>query len=94
MKKILIGLIVISVTGILLAGNPPASYSTSRGSGTIMISGSGTYQTDLNEELRSSIWNLGIDGALFLFPQFAGGLEFGYYKSMNESGDMDNPTIY
>jgi len=58
-----------------------------------MISGSGTYQTDLSQDYRSSLWNLGIDGALFFFPQFAGGLEFGYYRAMHESGDMDDPTV-
>ncbi|MCF6239452.1 MAG: porin family protein, partial [Candidatus Marinimicrobia bacterium] len=76
-----------------IAANPPASYSTSRASGTIMISGSGTYQTDLSQDLRSSYWNLGTDAALFLFPQLAGGIEFGYNKTMVETGAVDDPTI-
>ena len=58
-----------------------------------MISGTGTYQTDLNQDLRTSFWNINTDAALFLFPQFAGGIEFGYGKVMNESGDKDDPTI-
>jgi len=70
-----------------------SSYSTSRGSGTIMISGTGSYQTDLSEELRSSKWNISTDAALFIFPQIAAGLEFGYGKKMFETGDVDEPTI-
>ncbi|MEA3287166.1 MAG: outer membrane beta-barrel protein [Candidatus Marinimicrobia bacterium] len=93
MKKIIVLLITLTVAGSIMAASPPSSYSTSRGSGTIMISGSGTYTTDLGQDLKSSAWNLGVDGALFLFPQLAGGIEFGYQKSMDESGDMDDPTV-
>lgn len=58
-----------------------------------MISGTGSYQTDLNEDLRSSFWNINTDLALFLFPQFAAGIDLGYQKSMSESGDEDDPNV-
>lgn len=94
MKTILTILISIAVAGSVLAENQSTSYSTSRGSGTIMISGSGSYQTDLNQDLRRSMWSISTDGALFLFPQFAAGIDFGYGKFMSESGDVDDPTVY
>jgi len=84
MKRMVLILVVIGLSGAMMAINAQTSYSTSRGSGTIMISGSGTYTTDLDQDLKSSEWNLGIDGALFLFPQIAVGLEFGYDKSFEE----------
>lgn len=93
MKKTLLIIMAISLAGSLIAANPPSSYSTSRASGTIMISGAGTYQTDLSEDHRGSLWSLGIDGALFFFPQLAAGLEFGYHRAMQESGDEDDPTV-
>ncbi|MCF7808148.1 MAG: porin family protein [Candidatus Marinimicrobia bacterium] len=60
------------------------SYATIRQSGTIMISGAGTYETDLSADLKESDWNLGVDGALFFFPWLAAGLEFGYQKHFEE----------
>lgn len=68
-------------------------YVTNRGSGTIMISGSGTYQTDLSADFKVSEWNLGVDGALFFFPMLAAGLEFGYHKEFQElDNGTDSPT--
>ncbi len=84
MKKIILILLVIGLSGATMLVNAQSSYSTSRGSGTIMLSGSGTYTTDLSQDLKSSNWDLGVDGALFLFPQLAVGLEFGYDKAYRE----------
>ncbi len=107
MKNIISILISMIVVGSVLAAPPSTSYSTSRGSGTIMISGSGTYTTELDQEFKSSEWNLAVDGALFLFPQLAAGLEFGYRKEYEEqppessiAGDVENigkllgPRVY
>lgn len=94
MKKFMTLLVIFGLTGILSMSFAQSSYSTSRASGTIMISGSGSYSTDLSEDLRSSIWNINTDLALFLFPQFAGGIDLGYGKSMQESGDEDDPDVY
>jgi len=58
-----------------------------------MISGAGTYQTDLSDDLRSSRWGINSDIALFLFPQFAAGIDLGYEKEMTESGDEDDPNV-
>ncbi len=98
--KIFFALIVLmSFTGTLLASDYQTNYSTSRASGTIMIAGSGTYETDLNKDLRESFWRINTDAALFLFPQFAAGIEFGYGKDMHEELDdvaipEDDPTVY
>lgn len=92
MKKFLMVMVILAFVGSAIAQNPN-QYATSRTSGTIMISGSGTYETDLSQELKSSKWNIGTDAALFLFPQFAGGIEFGYGKKMVESGNIDEPTV-
>ena len=89
MQKFTILLITLTLAASILAASPPTSYSTSRGSGTIMISGSGTYTTDLDQDLKSSAWNLGVDGALFLFPQLAAGLEFGYHKDFAQLAAID-----
>ncbi len=89
MKKLLTVLIALAIVGSVIAANP-TTYSTSRASGTIMISGSGTYTTDLKQDLKSSAWNLGIDGALFLFPQLAAGLEFGYSKDFYQNAAVDD----
>jgi opacity protein-like surface antigen len=91
MKKILLLLLIIVFASTVIA---QSSYSTSKGSGTIMISGAGTYSTVLDQELKSSEWDLGVDGALFLFPQLAAGLEFGYKKAYHQEettsgGDPD-----
>lgn len=85
---------VLCLTGIALAESPAPAYATSRASGTIMISGSGTYQTDLSQDLRSSLWGINTDAALFIFPQVAAGIDFGYGKSMAQVGDVDDPDIY
>ena len=55
MKKFLILLILVSFTVTAMA----QSYTTNRGSGAIMISGSGTYSTILDQEYKSSEWDLG-----------------------------------
>jgi len=93
MKKFMTLLIVSGLSGMLSFAYSQSSYSTSRGSGTIMISGTASYQTDLSEDLRSSLWNVNTDLALFLFPQFAAGLDLGYMRSMSESGDEDDPDV-
>lgn len=93
MKKFMTLLIVLGLSGMLSFAYSQSSYSTSRGSGTIMISGTASYQTDLSEDLRSSLWNVNTDLALFLFPQFAAGLDLGYMRSMSESGDEDDPDV-
>ncbi len=93
MKKLMTLLVALGLTGMLNLAFAQSSYSTSRASGTIMISGSGTYQTDLSQELRSSLWGINSDIALFLFPQFAAGIDLGYGRSMNESGDEDDPDV-
>ncbi len=90
MKKIFMTLTVLTFATAAFA---QSSYSTSRGSGTIMISGTGSYQTDLSEDLRSSVWGINSDIALFLFPQFAAGIDLGYGKEMDESGDEDDPNV-
>ena len=84
MKTLFNLLMSIALAGSVLAANQPTTYSTSRGSGTIMISGSGTYQTDLNQDLKNSSWALSTDAALFLFPQLAAGVEFGYTKDYQQ----------
>jgi len=58
-----------------------------------MISGSGTYQTDLSQDLRSSHWGINTDAALFIFPQIAAGIDFGYGKGTFESGDEEDPDV-
>ena len=93
MKKLMTLLIALGLMGMLNLAYGQSSYSTSKASGTIMISGSGNYETDLNEDLRSSTWNISTDAALFIFPQLAAGLEFGYGKQMFETGDVDDPTV-
>ncbi len=94
MNKKLMTIILITAVGSLVAADSPEAYSTSRGTGTIMLSGSGTYQTDLSQDLKSSVWRLNTDVALFLFPQLAGGIDFGYGKSMAEFGSVDDPVVY
>lgn len=94
MNKMITLLIAFSLIGNVMAQSHSTTYSTSRASGTIMISGSGTYETDLSQDLRSSFWVINTDAALFLFPQFAAGIDFGYGKVMNEEGDEDDPTVY
>ena len=93
MKKIMTLLLALGLTGVLNLAFAQSSYSTARASGTIMISGTGSYQTDLSEELRSSVWGINSDIALFLFPQFAAGIDLGYGKNMDESGDEDDPNV-
>ncbi|MCF7825491.1 MAG: outer membrane beta-barrel protein [Candidatus Marinimicrobia bacterium] len=94
MKKLMTLLIAFALMGMLTLSYGQTSYSTSRISGTIMISGSGTYQTDLSQDLRSSLWGINTDLALFLFPQFAAGIDLGYGKSMNQLGDPDDPDVF
>jgi hypothetical protein len=94
MKKLTTLLVVLGLTGMLTLSYGQTSYSTSRTSGTIMISGTGSYQTDLSQDLRSSVWNINTDLALFLFPQFAAGIDLGYGKAMQETGDKDDPDVY
>jgi len=92
MKKIIPLMIMLAITATAMAQTP--HYATKRASGALMISGSGAYSTDLSQELRRSNWGLNTDVALFLFPQLAGGIDFGYGRDMRESGDVDDPTIY
>lgn len=93
MKKLMTQLIAFGLMGVAVFAYGQTSYSTSRASGTIMISGSGSYQTDLSQELRASVWGVNTDLALFLFPQFAAGIDLGYHKSSHESGDPDDPDV-
>jgi len=86
-------LFTVGLLGTMNTTLAQSQYSTSKGSGTIMISGSGTYRTDLSQDLRSSFWLINTDAALFLFPQFAAGIDFGYQKKMNEIGDDVEPTV-
>ena len=58
MKKLMTLLIALGLLGMINLSYAQTSYSTSRASGTIMISGTGTYQTDLNQDLRTSFWNI------------------------------------
>ena len=90
MKQIIM---ILTILTLATAAFAQSSYSTSRGSGTIMISGTGSYQTDLSEDLRSSVWGINSDIALFLFPQFAAGIDLGYGKEMDESGYEDDPNV-
>ncbi len=94
MKRLFMILITLGLVGSAFAGNYQTGYSTSRASGTIMISGAGTYQTDLSQDLRASQWGINTDLALFLFPQFAAGIDLGYAKNMQESGNPDDPDVY
>ena len=94
MKKLMTLLLALGLMGMLTLSYGQTSYSTSRASGTIMISGTGSYQTDLSQDLRSSLWGINTDLALFLFPQFAAGIDLGYGKSMQESGDEDDPDVF
>lgn len=91
MKKILPLILILTIVSTVMAQS--SSYATSRGSGTIMISGAGTYTTNLDQDLKSSNWNLGVDGALFLFPQFAAGMEFGYAKDFTQTADATSGDI-
>ncbi len=93
MKRLFMLLVSAGLLGTMNTALAQSSYSTRKGSGTIMISGSGNYRTDLSQDLRSSYWVIDTDAALFLFPQFAAGIDFGYRKSMNEVGDVEEPTI-
>ena len=90
MKKILVTILFLSLTTLVFA---QPDYATRRGSGTIMISGAAAYSTDLSQDLRGSIQDLNTDVALFLFPQFAAGIDFGYARTMQEYGDVDDPTV-
>ncbi len=94
MKQLLMLLITAGLCGIFNPGLAQSHYSTSKASGTMMISGSGTYQTDLSQDLRSSYWQINTDAAIFLFPQFAVGIDFGYGKDLYEAGDEAEPTVY
>jgi hypothetical protein len=59
MKKVYMSILISALMATFsFAASQPTTYSTSRGSGTIMLSGSGTYQTDLNQDLKNSSWNL------------------------------------
>ncbi len=93
MKHLITIVIVLSLFGSVMASDYQNRYATSRASGTIMISGSGSYKTDLSQELRESFWVINTDAALFFFPQFAAGIDFGYGKAMEEMGDEDDPTV-
>ncbi|NQV41624.1 MAG: outer membrane beta-barrel protein [Candidatus Marinimicrobia bacterium] len=93
MKKLMTLLLIVGLMGMLTVSYGQTSYSTSRASGTIMISGTGSYQTDLSQDLRSSYWNINTDLALFLFPQFAAGLDLGYGKHMQEMNDEEDPDV-
>ena len=93
MKKLMTLLVALGLIGMLNLAYGQTSYWSSRASGTIMISGSGTYQTDLSEDLRASDWGINTDLALFLFPQFAAGIDLGYGKSMQELDDVDDPDV-
>ncbi|MCF7823370.1 MAG: hypothetical protein K9N35_04285 [Candidatus Marinimicrobia bacterium] len=92
MKKISSLILILVLASTLMAQG--SNYLTRRASGALMISGMGAYSTDLSQDLRSSTWNLNTDVALFLFPQLAGGIDFGYMRDMQEAGDVDDPTIY
>lgn len=94
MKNFVTLLVAFGLMGMLTLSYGQSSYSTSRGSGTIMISGTGSYQTDLSQDLRSSLWNINTDLALFLFPQIAAGIDLGYGKAMQEVGDEDDPDVF
>ena len=94
MKKLMTLLFAFGLMGMLTLSYGQTSYSTSRASGTIMISGAGSYQTDLSQDLRSSVWGINTDLALFLFPQFAAGIDLGYGKAMQETGDADDPDVF
>lgn len=89
MKK-LMTLAIILVMAVSAMGQ---SYATIRHPGTIMISGAGTYETDLSAELKESEWNIGVDGALFFLPWLAAGLEFGYHKDFAEVEPYVNADI-
>jgi len=90
MKQIVM---ILTILTLATAAFSQSSYSTSRSSGTIMISGTGSYQTDLSEDLRYSVWGINSDIAILLFPQFAAGIDLGYGKEMDESGDEDDPNV-
>ncbi len=94
MKKLMTLLFAFWLMGMITLAYGQTSYSTSRASGTIMISGTGSYQTDLSQDLRSSFWNINTDLALFLFPQFAAGIDLGYRKQMEEMNDEDDPDVF
>ena len=81
-------LLTLTLILVLATAAIGQDYATIRNPGSIMISGAGTYQTDLAADLKKSNWNLGIDGALFFFPWLAAGLEFGYDKSFEEKEVM------
>lgn len=93
MKHLILTLIILAFAGSALAESAAPVYATTRMSGTMMISGSGTYQTDLSQDLRTSLWSISTDAALFLFPQFAAGIDFGYGRSMGEANDPDDPDV-
>lgn len=91
MKKVMIILMALVLVGTALAKTPAPVYATTRASGTLMISGSANYSTDLSQDLRSSLWGVNTDGALFLFPQLAVGIDLGYARNMYETESLDNP---
>jgi len=80
MKKLL----TLTLMLALVLPSMAQDYATVRNPGTIMIAGAGTYETDLSADLKSSDWDLGVNGALFFFPWLAAGLEFGYKKHFEE----------
>jgi len=97
MKKLMTLTLVLAMASLVFAQD----YATIRNPGTIMISGAGTYETDLSADLKESDWNLSIDGALFFFPWLAAGLEFGYFKHFeefergtSEVGELENIGKY
>jgi hypothetical protein len=80
MKK----LMILTIIFALVVPTMAQDYATARKPGTIMIAGAGTYETDLSADLKESDWDLGVNGALFLFPWLAVGSEFGYKKHFEE----------
>jgi len=91
MKKILATMGLLGLTTLAFA---QPDYATRRGSGAIMLSGAAAYSTDLSQDLRGSFWDLNTDVALFLFPQLAGGIDFGYARQMQETGDENEPNVH
>jgi len=84
MKRNILFLLILGLIANVYAAGVQPSYVTLRQGGTIMISGGGFYQTDLQAELRDSYLHLSTDAALFLFPMLALGIELEWDRQFEE----------
>lgn len=95
MKKLILAILLLSLASVSFAAvGMQSSHITNRQAGTIMISGAGTFRTDLDADLRRSVLGLNSDIALFLAPVLAVGVDLGLTRDFQEFGNLDEPSEY